>query len=476
MPNSLIGRAVVTTDLETGEKLAYFTGTHNHASSLATVEAKILDREALDCALLDARAPPSRILANSLNQNIPESVHYARRKSANIIRSMQGQRLMEKGHSKNPDSMEAIVNKPLPADYQKTSDGEPFLILKDFVTDEVSKCLLVFLSPLGKELLRSSRHWISDGTFSTCPKPFPETGQIYIIYAELQSGNLIPCVFSILPDKSAVTYQRLWGSVHQEVTSFGENQFSPASIGMDFESSPAKEMLAFFPNTLVEGCFFHWRKCLNDQLKKKQCYAFYNKDIRFHEFVLRCVGLALVPLEKISDYFCLLEDDFEEMEEDLEEGAIEWFNYFTRTFVGKKQRVEHRVIKSGSGRKTPLYPHSCWNKYQQFLNGVDTTTNKAEAYNGAWQIRANANPSFWDTLDAFKREEALAAQRWREKILLVGSNNPGSANGGSSREMAQREKMRKIQEVLRTEGTIPPRRYLDAIAALLNKIPALNKV
>ena len=472
------GRAVVKKDPETNEELAFFTGSHNHSSSLAAVEAKVLDREAIQSALQDARAPPSRVLADSLNQAIPESVRFARRKTANLIRSMQDHRLQEKGHTKNPDSMEAIAKHPLPPKYQTTADGDRFLILKDYITGEdMSKCLLVFLSPLGKELLRSSHHWISDGTFSTCPKPFPDTGQIYIIYAELQSGKVTPCVFAILPDKSAATYQRMWDIVHQEVTSHGENNCAPRSIGMDFESSPAKEMLACFPTTQIEGCFFHWRKCLNDQLKKKHCYAFYNKDIKFHDLVLRCISLALVPLDKILDYFSILEDDFDDLEEELEEGAIEWFQYFTRTFVGRKQRVEHRIIKSGSSRKSPLYPHSCWNKYQQFLEGADTTTNKAEAYNGAWQIRANANPSFWDTLDAFKREEALAAQRWREQIVLVG-NGPTSQlpGGGSSRDIEQREKISKIQNVLKTEGTIPHRRYLDAVASLLNKIPALNKV
>ena len=418
------GRAVIKKDPTTGLETVKFIGTHDHFSPLAKIEAKVLDQNALATSLSNISAPPSRILADSLNSEIPEAVRLARRKSSSLVRSIQFQRKKEKGHTmSSPDSMESIARQPLPDQYKKTCNGDPFLILKDYVRDDdYSKCLLVFMSPLAKEILRSSEQWASDGTFKTCPRPFGDTGQIYMVFAEIPSGSLLPCVFAILPDKTRDSYNRMWGAVHQEVTSMNLNDYSPATILMDFEIAPATEFKTFFPEAEVSGCFFHWRKALLDQIGKKGCKAFFNQNMVFQDLVTKCVAIALVPVDKVPDYFSLVEDEFDNIEDDLEEEACTWFEYFSKTFVGKKQRMPHKIIKSGS-RKSPLFAHSVWNKFTQFLEGRPTTT---QAFNRAWKLRAEGNPSFWSTLDAFKREEALAAQMWHEQTMRVRANQPES--------------------------------------------------
>lgn len=465
------GRAVIKVDEATGIETVRFKGSHNHFSSLAKVEAKQLDQEALATSISNAAAPPSRILADSLNAPIPEAVSLARRKSSSLIRSIQFQRKKEKGHTlAAPDSMEAIARQRLPEEYQKTSIGDQFLVLKDYVSDEDrSKCMLVFMSPLAKEIMRTSDQWASDGTFKTCPRPFGDTGQIYMVFAEIPSGLLLPCVFAILPDKTSASYQRMWGAVYEELAGADQSSCSPASISMDFEIAPANEFKTYFPEAEISGCFFHWRKALLDQIGKKGCKSFFNRNVEFQALVTKCVAVSLVPVAKVPEYFSLVEEDFDNIEDDLEEGACDWFNYFSRTFVGRKQRVTHKIVKSGS-RKSPIFAHSVWNKYTQFLEGRPTTTNKAEAFNGAWKLRGEANPSFWSTLDAFKREEALVAQKWREQTMRVRSDQPESPTEGTSRQIAQRNKLAQIQNLLRQEGTVPAKQYLSMVANLLNEI------
>ena len=457
------GRAILKTDPTTGVQVAHYTGKHNHLSSLAKVEAKVMDRSVIKAGVGNSTMPPSRVLAEALNKDVHESVLMARRKSGNLIRTIQMERAKEKGHSAVPVSLEAILSSPLPDQYSKTASGDQFLIWKDYVSDEdPSKAFLVFLSPLAKEILRVSRHWESDGTFKTVPRPFQD-GQIYIVFAQLSTGELLPCVFSLLPDKTSATYFRMWAAVQQELTSAGLEEFAgPESIGMDFEVAPAKEFKELFQGTKVSGCYFHWRKSLLDQIGKKGCKAFFNRSLEFQDLVNKCVAMAFVPVEKIHEYFILVEYQFSDAEDDLEEGAVDWFNYFTRTFVGKK------LTRSG-GRKPPLFQHDLWNKFHEFSLGLPATTNQAEAFNRAWNLRTDTNASFWSILDGFKREEALAAQKWRESIVNTRIGDPGPAEG-TSRQILQRDKQARIQNVLSKEGTIPKKSYLAAVVSLLIEI------
>jgi len=176
-------------------------------------------------------------------------------------------------------------------------------------------------------MLRSATHWVSDGTFKTTPRPFQD-GQIYIVFAQLPTGELLPCLFSLLPDKTSLSYRRMWGALHQELTSAGAIQFTgPISIGMDFEVAPAIEVKSFFPDTNISGCFFHWRKALLDQIGKKVCKTFFNESLDFQDLVGKCIAMALVPVDKVKDYFTEVESQFSEQEDYLEETAVDWFIY-----------------------------------------------------------------------------------------------------------------------------------------------------
>ncbi len=456
------GRAVTSKHPLTGQMFVKFTGEHNHVSSLAKVHAKVIDREIINAGVSNATMVPSRLIAEILNDGIHESILMARRKSSNLIRTIQYKRVREKGHTNVPPTMEAIMDGPLPEKFTTTAAGDQFLVVKDFVSDEMNKTFLIFMSPLGKEMLSSSIHWVSDGTFKTVPRPFQD-GQIYIVFAQLPTGELLPCLFSLLPDKSSISYRRMWGALHQELSSAGAIQFEgPGSIGMDFEVAPATEMKNFFPATKISGCFFHWRKALIDQIGKKGCKTFYNTSIDFQDLVGKCVAMALVPVDKIETYFQLVETLFSELEDGLQEGAVDWFNYFARTFVGRK-------LNHLGARKPPLFSHELWNKYQEFINDLPTTTNQAEAFKGAWKLRNDSSPSFWSILDGFKREEALAAQKWRESIVNV-RIQPENPTEGTSRMLLQRERKGKIRNVLLKEGSIPGKHYLSMISTLLKEI------
>ena len=185
----------------------------------------------------------------------------------------------------------------------------------------------------------------------------------------------------------------------------------------------------------------------------------YNESIAFCEFVTKCVALALVPLDDIPEYFLLAEQYFESIEDDLPDEASDFFNYFTRTYVGK------RTTRSGI-RKKPLFAHASWNKYAEILSGAQTTSNRAEAYNGALATRSDNKPSYWSTLDAFKREEALTARKYREEMLNT-PTQPPMPGCGTTRQILQRNKDERIRAVCKKANLIPKSEYLNMLVTLI---------
>lgn len=124
------------------------TGKHNHGSNLAKVKAKVIDREVMKQATTNLNILPSKLLAEAAAKanadKVPEMVLLARRKSGNLVRQINVSRAKVKGYSELPKTMESIASNPLPDRYMTTSSGEPFLIMKDYVSD-VDRYLQVLL-------------------------------------------------------------------------------------------------------------------------------------------------------------------------------------------------------------------------------------------------------------------------------------------------------------------------------------------
>ncbi len=280
-----------------------------------------------------------------------------------------------------------------------------------------------------------------------------------MVFCQMTTGSVFPCAYSVLPDKTSESYYRMWGAINQELNPNQGNNYGPATIGMDFETAPANEFAKFWPNAKLVGCFFHWRKCLIENLSQKGCKKFYNQSPVFQELVNNCISMALVPLEEISAYFDLVEEKFEQEEENLCDGAIDYLTYFTRTYIGKK------MTRSG-GRRKPLFEHSSWNKYEEIITGAQITSNRVEAYNGAYSTRSDNKVSFWGMLEAFVREEAYTARKWREEVMNV-RDQPFQMFEGNSRQIYQRDHDARIKNICLKAGTIPKSEYLSMLCVLV---------
>ena len=103
------------------------------------------------------------------------------------------------------------------------------------------------------EMLELAQIWLVDSTIKNAPLLFE---RVYCIHGlrggptPLEDGHLLPSFFALLPNKSQVTYMRMWEAIKQLCP-----HAHPTHILMDFEKAAA--FSHFWPNTLVKGCFFH---------------------------------------------------------------------------------------------------------------------------------------------------------------------------------------------------------------------------
>ena len=95
------------------------------------------------------------------------------------------------------------------------------------------------------------------------------------------------------------------------------------------------------------------------------------------------------------------------------------------------------------------------------------TSNGAEAWNKSYGMRSDVNVSFWGTLDSFVREEALAVRKFREQTLSVNTSSPISPIDGTSRQILQRDKNKRLFNLVSQAKDIPQKEYLNLMSSLL---------
>ena len=123
-------------------------------------------------------------------------------------------------------------------------DGEQFLL---YDSQDESR-ILIFATQACLNQLQNSAHWFIDGTFKTVPSLYT---QLYTIHC-LTSGQIVPCIYALLPDKREATYRRvIAGLLH------ARPNLQPQSVLVDYERAAVNALQNAFPQTNVKGCFFH---------------------------------------------------------------------------------------------------------------------------------------------------------------------------------------------------------------------------
>ena len=168
----------------------------------------------------------------------------------------------------------------MPAEYKKLDSGEDFLLAAEDVGE--NEALLVYMSSFGERVLSKSSTWLADGTFKCVPDLFK---QMYVVFGAKQDSPVIfPACYCLLPNKKYDNYLRMWSIIKSKLNI----SHDPQVVNIDFEAAAVAAIKETFPNTQVDGCNFHWKKCIFDHVGAKGCLSLFHEDGNFQ------VGLDLV--------------------------------------------------------------------------------------------------------------------------------------------------------------------------------------
>jgi len=92
---------------------------------------------------------------------------------------------------------------------------------------------MLFMSPVGIDLLKQSKVWYADGTFSTAPVPY---AQVYIVFGNTSEGKVLPCDFGVLSSKQTVTYRSFWTQIKLLIDSGIQQAYSLNHLIVDFDT------------------------------------------------------------------------------------------------------------------------------------------------------------------------------------------------------------------------------------------------
>ena len=154
---------------------------------------------------------------------------------------------------------------------------EPFLLAEG---PQAPDNILILGRQSNLDLLERSRRWQIDGTFKIAPIIF---SQIFVVRAE-EYGSVHPVVYGLLPDKNR----------------------NPNSVSCDYELAAFQSVSAQFPNTSIDGCFFHFVKNFKNCLRNNNLLGLYNNAPNFALQARMIPAMAFVPIPQLNIAFAAL--------------------------------------------------------------------------------------------------------------------------------------------------------------------------
>ena len=281
----------------------------------------------------------------------------------------------------------------LPPEYKKTAKGEQFLLYDS--GPEVER-ILIFGTQQNLEMLQLSQVWLADGTFKTAPTLFT---QVYVVHAlrggpdPMKDGHLLPSLFVLLPNKTEVTYTRMWQQIQLLCPAA-----HPIEMIMDFEKASLNSFAHFWPDTLLKCCFFHLTQNIWLKVQAEGMQAEYNLHGDLAISIRLLPALAFAPPSHVRQLFNEVAGQLPMPQ------AAGLLAYFEDTYIG-------RQLPSGTYQEA-LFPIDLWNYHIMTPFGLPRTTNAVEAWHRSFNSTVGCHhPNMWKFITALKREQELVEGR-----------------------------------------------------------------
>ncbi|MEE4247247.1 MAG: hypothetical protein V2I33_17680 [Kangiellaceae bacterium] len=205
----------------------------------------------------DAFTPASAIAQREL---VAEAANFCVRgpKLENVARNTN--RYRQKGQPKHPTELEFELD--------LTVLPSAFLIGDVFAS---SRRHLIFANAEQLSVLRTTRRWFLDGTFSVMRSPFT---QLYSIHVHVQQGiqaKVQPLCFILMSGKSKQDYTVVLKHLLRQC-----GNVLVDTIMVDFEAAVWQAVHEVLPDVLLKGCIFHYAQAVYRHIG---CFATgYNKE------------------------------------------------------------------------------------------------------------------------------------------------------------------------------------------------------
>ncbi|XP_068232264.1 uncharacterized protein [Palaemon carinicauda] len=353
---------------------------HTHSSTKDRVDAKVAHESLKEKVKTSHQS--SRVLVAQATASLDESVLSQMPNTSHISRNI---RKWRQKLSNFPSVPCGRAGYSIPLEFTVIEGGKTFLQY-DSGIDDVDR-ILMFASDAGLQDLKRFKNWTIDGTFKVAPEFYYQLLTVHVQQDKLS----IPRVFALLPNKTEVTYRRVFEKLSEFLG--GEET---ENITIDFEKACFNGIKAAFPDVFLNGCFFHFSQSLYRKIVELGFKQEYHNNNEFSLKMRHFSALAFVPTQDVIWVFEELSDD----------DAIpqEFLAYFESTYIG----IE-RGTRNNRRRVTGTFPLCFWNVYSRVVNSLPRTNNNVEAFhNSLNKSVGNAHPNIWRLIDALKDEERLA--------------------------------------------------------------------
>ena len=198
---------------------------HTHSSTKDQVDAKVAHESLKEKVKTSHQS--SRVLVSQATASLDEATVSQMPNTSNISRNI---RKWRQNLSNFPSVPCRRTGYAIPLDFTVIDGGKSFLQYDSGIDDQDR--ILIFASDDGLQDLKYFKNWAIDGTFRVAPEFYY---QLLTIHAQRDKLS-IPRVFVLLPNKTELTYRRLYEKVSELLSSE-----EPENITIDFERASSME-------------------------------------------------------------------------------------------------------------------------------------------------------------------------------------------------------------------------------------------
>ena len=394
---------------------------HTHAPDPSAVQRIIAIQKMKERALTTHESPQeiisraSELFGSEMAFNLPNI--------DNLKRKIRKCRERTRKPIPLPSTVEDLV---IPEEFRLTKAGENFVL---YDSGPSAERIVIFGTETNLSILESQTNWFVDGTFSVKPPLF---SQVYTIHAAY-NGKVIPCIYSLLPNKSEATYT----SLLQRIQCL-KPTLKPTSITVDFDKAMLSSIKTVFPETIIKGSFFHLCQCIYGKIQQSDLSSLFASSPDFSLRMRMISALAFCPPNCVCDAFEQLAARSTEVDHSI-------FGYFADEFIGRP------------GGKPAEFDISLWNMHARTLSDLPGINSAVEIWHRRFQSTVLCNrPDIWVFLKCLHKEQTL-----QEGLVNQNVHHP-------TIQKKQKDIASRIWEILGSFGDQSALEFLQNIAYSVN--------